>query len=296
MVTLTIFTPTFNRAYCLHRGYEALCRQSCKDFQWLIIDDGSADNTRELVESWMQNDNGFDIRYVYKDNGGLASGYNTAIALTDTELCVCVDSDDYLTDDAVEKVLRFWENHRNEGYAGIIGLDCLENGEVLGDPFPDQKSINLIDLYVGRYSINNRDRKNIVRTDLYKSVAPMKVFRDERDINPHLMHLQISEQYDFLVLNEKLCVVEYQTDGMTNTVIRQYMRSPKSFRETRLYEMRIPNAPIKFVLKKTIHYVSSCILSGEPCISASPRKLLTVLLYPLGVLLTLYVRFKNSKT
>ena len=293
MVTLTVFTPAYNRAYCLHKGYEALCRQTCKDFEWIIIDDGSTDNTRELVESWMRKDNGFRIRYEYKENGGLASGYNAAIALADTELCVCVDSDDYLTDDAVEKAVSFWRTHGSDSYAGVIGLDCLESGEILGDPFPAQKSINLIDLYVGRYRINNRDRKNFVRTDLYKSVAPMTVFSGERDINPHLMHLQISEKYDFLVLNEKLCVVEYQPDGMTNTVFKQYLRSPRSFRETRLCEMRIPGAPWHFIVKKTIHYVSSCILSGEPCISASPRKLLTLLLSPFGLLMTLYIRLKN---
>lgn len=293
MVTLTVFTPTYNRAYCLHKGYEALCRQTCKDFQWIIIDDGSTDNTRELVADWHSKDNGFSIRYIYKENGGMYTGYNAAIALADTELTVCIDSDDYMPDDAVEKVLTHWAKHRSEGYAGIIGLDCFESGEILGDPFPEQKSINLIDLYIGRYKLNNRDRKIFVRTDLYKSVAPMKVFPGEKDFNPHIMHLQISEKYDFLVMNEKLCVVEYQPDGMTKTVIKQYWRSPRSFRETRIYEMGIQNAPILFTLKKTIHYVSSCIISGEPCIAASPRKLLTLLLYPFGVLLTLYVKYKN---
>lgn len=294
MKTITVFTPTYNRAYCLHKCYESLKRQTCKDFDWLIIDDGSTDNTKELVDSWLQKDNGFEINYVYKENGGMYTGYNAAIALADTELTVCIDSDDYMPDDAMEKVLAYWEQHRDEGYAGIIGLDCLESGEVLGDLFPNQKSINLIDLYVGRYKLNNGDRKIFVRTDLYKSVAPMKVFPGEKDFNPHLMHLQISEKYDFLVMNEPLCIVDYQPDGMTNTVFKQYLRSPRSFRETRLYEMSIRGAPLKFVLKKTIHYVSSCIISGEPCISESPRKLLTILMYPFGVMLTAYVRYKTK--
>ena len=292
MATLTVFTPTYNRAYCLHKGYEALCRQTCKDFMWIIIDDGSTDNTKELVDIWLQKDNGFEIKYVYKENGGMYTGYNKAIELAETELTVCIDSDDYMPDDAVEKVIKYWNEHKNEGYAGIIGLDCFESGEILGDKFPEQKSINLIDLYVGRYkNFNNRDRKIFVRTDLYKSVAPMKVFPGEKDFNPHLMHLQISEKFDFLVMNEKLCVVEYQPDGMTNTVFKQYLRSPRSFRETRLYEMSIKNAPFKFVVKKTIHYVSSCIVSGEPCFSASPRKLLTFFMYPFGWLLTMYLRY-----
>lgn len=295
MVALTVFTPTYNRAYCLHKGYEALCRQTVKDFMWIIIDDGSVDNTRQLVESWQRKDNGFEIRYVYKENGGMYTGYNAAIAIAQTELCVCVDSDDYLTDNAVELILNHWASHGGERYAGIIGLDCFESGEVLGDYFPEQKSINLIDLAIGKYKLNNLDRKVVVRTDLYKSVAPMKEFPGEKDFNPHIMHLQISKEFDFLVMNEKLCVVEYQPDGMTNSVFKQYVRSPRSFRETRLFDMSIKGAPAAYIVKKTIHYISSCIFAGEPCVKASPRKLLTVLLYPFGWLLTLYIRYYNKK-
>ncbi len=295
METLTIFTPTYNRAYCLGKGYEALRRQTLKDFVWMIIDDGSSDDTRKLVEKWKKEDNDFAIQYFYKKNGGMYTAYNAAIAHAETELCVCVDSDDYLTDDAVEKIVHCWATHRAEDYAGIIGLDCFENGEILGDPFPKKKAINLVDLAVGKYKLNNRDRKIVVRTDLYRSVAPMMEFSGEPDFNPHIMHLQISQKYDFLVMNEKLCVVDYQPDGMSNTVYRQYLRSPRSFRETRLFDMSIKNAPPSFVVKKTIHYISSCLISHEPCISDSPRKFLTALLFPLGWLLTVYIRSYNKK-
>lgn len=294
-IKLTVFTPTYNRAYCLGRGYEALCRQTNKGFLWLIIDDGSTDDTKELVKEWQTHDNGFEIQYVYKENGGLYTGYNEAIARTETELCMCVDSDDYLLDDAVEIILAFWELHRNEDYAGIVGLDCTADGRVIGDLLPEQKAINLIDLALGKYAIHNGDRKNIVRTDVYKTVAPMKVFPEERDFNPHYLHLKISENYDFLVLNEKLCVVEYQPDGMTNTVYKQYLRSPKSFREMRLLDISLKGAPLKYRAKKMIHYVSSCILSGEPCFFASPDKLLTACMYPFGVALTLYLKYYVKK-
>ena len=295
MVTLTVFTPTYNRAYCLHKGYEALCRQTSKDFKWIVVDDGSTDNTRELVQQWQQADNGFEIEYIYKENGGLYTGYNVAIAATDTELCVCVDSDDYLTDDAVEKAVSFWRAHGSDQYAGVIGLDCLESGEILGDPFPDQKSINLIDLLLGKYPIRNGDRKNFVRTDLYKKFTPMREFLGEKDFNPHFLHIQISKTHDFLVFNEKLCVVEYQPDGMTNTIFKQYMRSPRSFREMRLLDLSLKGASFKFYAKKAIHYVASCILAKEACISASPRKLLTVMMYPAGMLMVMFLRYKKSR-
>lgn len=295
MVTLTVFTPTYNRAYCLHKGYEALRRQTSKDFKWIIIDDGSTDNTQELVRQWQRQENGFEIQYIYKENGGLYTGYNAAIAIADTELCVCVDSDDYLTDDAVEKAVCFWKRYGSDEYAGVIGLDCLPSGEVLGDIFPDQKSINLIDLLLGKYPIHNADRKNVVRTDLYKKYTPMKEFPGEKDFNPHFLHIQISKTYDFLVLNEKLCVVEYQPGGMTDTVYKQYLRSPRSFREMRLLDLSLEGAPLKFKVKKAIHYVSSCIISGEPCIKESPCKLLTLAMAPFGIFLTVYLKYKNKK-
>ena len=288
--TITVFTPTYNRAYCLHNGYEALRRQTSKDFIWLVVDDGSTDNTRELIEQWQKNDNGFEIQYLYKENGGLASGYNAAIAVMETELSVCVDSDDYLTDDAIEKVVAFWNKNKSGELAGVIGLDCTPDGKIIGDPLPDQKTVNLIDLLVGRYPIVNGDRKNFVRTDLYRSVAPMKEFPGEKDFNPHYLHIKISRDYDFLVLNEKLCYVDYQRDGMTNTVFKQYLRSPKGFREQRLLDMSLKGVPFLFTVKKTIHYVSSCILAKQPCVSESSRKLLTVLLYPCGAALTFYLK------
>ena len=293
--TLTIFTPTYNRAYCLNKGYEALCRQTLKDFVWIVVDDGSTDNTKALVNGWQKLNNGFEIKYVYKENGGLASGYNKAIEIADTELCMCVDSDDYLTDNAVETIVSFWKQHRDEGFAGIVGLDCDPEGNIIGDLLPDQKSINLIDLAVGKYQIVNGDRKDVVRTDLYKSVAPTKEFPGEKDFNPHYLHLKISQKYDFLVLNKKLCHVDYQSDGMTTTVFKQYLRSPRSFRETRMLDMSFKNVPFKYVVKKTVHYISSCRIANEPCISCSPRKILTVLLYPAGMLFTAYLKRSSRK-
>ena len=128
MAAITVFTPTYNRAYCLHRCYESLCRQSCKDFVWLIIDDGSTDQTKDIVEGWQRAENGFEIVYLYKENGGMHTGYNCAYARIDTELSINVDSDDYLTDTAIEELLAFWREHRREDIGGIYALDRFEDG------------------------------------------------------------------------------------------------------------------------------------------------------------------------
>ena len=288
---ITVFTPTYNRAYCLGNCYASLKRQSCMDFVWLIVDDGSTDGTEQLVRQWQQQERDFEIRYVYKENGGLYSGYTTAFKHIDTELCVCIDSDDYLTDNAVEIILKTWRERGNDRVAGIVGLDCDLSGRIIGDPLPQQETVNLIDLYIGKYRINNGDRKNVIRTELYRKYTKFAAVPGEKDYNPHFIHLAISEDYDFLVLNEKLCVVDYQPDGMGATVFKQYLRSPKSYRMMRQQELSLPgNLP--FLMKKSVHYVSSCILSGEPCLSGTPHKLLAVLCYPAGWVFTQYLKHK----
>ena len=106
MKTLTIFTPTYNRAHTLVRTYNSLCQQTCKDFEWLIIDDGSTDNTRVVVEKWICNSD-FKIRYIYQENQGMHGAHNTAYRNITTELNTCIDSDDYMPIDAVENIISF---------------------------------------------------------------------------------------------------------------------------------------------------------------------------------------------
>lgn len=294
-IQLTIFTPTYNRGENIKKAYEALKRQTCKEFEWLIIDDGSTDNTEQIVSEWIKNEQQFTIRYIYKENGGLHTGYNTAIANIDTELCVCVDSDDFMPEEAVESILNFWNTYGSEEYAGIVGLDYDLQGHVIGDPLPEQKSVNLIDLLVGKYPIVNGDRKNVVRTELYKQVAPMKSFPGEKNFNPHYMHLLISCDYDFLVMNHNLCYVDYQTDGMTASIFKQYRNSPNSFLEIRKLYLSFEDAPFKFIVKNTIHYISSSILAKKflRSMRETKRKGLTVLCIPAGFAMSLLIRWKT---
>ena len=103
MTTLTVFTPTYNRAHTLPRLYNSLCNQTCRDFEWLVIDDGSTDDSKDLVLRWKK-EAVIPIQYIYKENGGLYTGYNTAYLNIETELNVCIDSDDAMPKDAVEKI------------------------------------------------------------------------------------------------------------------------------------------------------------------------------------------------
>lgn len=296
MKTITVFTPTYNRAELLSRCYESLKKQTSKDFVWMIIDDGSVDNTREYVDNWKKEDNDFEILYYYKENGGLHTAYNLAIEKMFTELSVCIDSDDYMPDDAIEVIVDFWKKNGSNEYAGITGLDfSSKDGKIIGGYYPDnQKSINLIDVLIGKYPDVWGDKKNVVRTQLYKEVAPMQGFDGEKNYNPHCLHLKISQKYDFLILNKNLCFVDYQETGMTNNMLWQYYNSPNSFAEIRLLYLSFQNSPLKFKVKQCIHYIADCILAKrKKFISKCPNKIIAVICMPCGYILSRIIIIKN---
>lgn len=287
---ITVFTPTYNRAYILPKCYESLCRQTCKDFEWLIIDDGSTDSTKELVAQWQTQENGYPIRYIYKQNGGLHTGYNTAIANMNTELSICIDSDDSMPEDAVERILNEWQKVKESGAAGLIGLDLDQTGNLIGKTLPESDLINAAQLLsvpgIG-------DKKYVVRNDLLRSVAPVPVFEGEKNFNPHYLIIKLSRKYQFHPINQCICLVEYQPDGMTANIWRQYINSPRSFAELRRAIMDVPGLTWKYRLKNIIHYCSSSQIAGNRhYIRESPRKLLTLLCTPAGWALTGYIRRK----
>lgn len=269
-VTLTIFTPAYNRAYSLHLCYESLLRQSCKDFLWLIIDDGSTDNTRELVEKWKQQENGFEIRYEYKENGGMHTAHNRAYELIDTELNVCIDSDDYVGDNAVEKIVSFWKQYGSPKYAGIVGLDATFDNRIIGEKLPeDKKSITLS----GYYANGGRgDKKLVYRTEVMKQYPPYPVFEGEKYVSLGYKYLLCDQDYELLIMNEVLCNVEYQLDGSSTNMYKQYLRNPKGFAFMRKVDMKY-DKKLKRKFVTCIHYVSSSIISkNKSFLRESPRK------------------------
>jgi len=288
---LTVFTPTYNRAHTLTRTYESLCRQTCRDFEWLVVDDGSTDNTSALVERWKQ-ENIILVRYIYQPNGGLYTGYNTAYLNIESELCVCIDSDDFMPDDAVEKILRFWQKNGSERYAGLMGLDFRLDNTPIGGLFPkDLLETWFLDLYTRKIHLG--DTKPVLRTALMKQVAPMVGFPGEKNFNPVYMMMQVCDRYPLLLLNENLCFVDYQTDAdsMSAGIWRQYVNSPRSFQKQRILEMQLVHNTWINRGRVTIHYVASSILARDRhWVQHSPHKLLTILMAPLGVLLYCLIR------
>ncbi|MDN0061369.1 glycosyltransferase family 2 protein [Mediterraneibacter glycyrrhizinilyticus] len=289
---LTVFTPAYNRAKTLPRTYESLKKQSCKEFIWLIVDDGSQDNTRELVQEWQKKENGFRIEYLYKENGGMHTAHNTAYEHIHTELNICIDSDDCLADDAVQKIKDKWKEIKDKDYAGIIGLDADLTGKVIGKRFPEGlKETTLTGYYAAGGS---GDKKLVYRTEVIQKYPKYPEFPDEKYVGLNYLYLLIDQDYTLSVLNEVLCNVEYQPDGSSGTMLQQYRKNPKGFAFLRRIYMEYPTSR-KRLFKDCIHYVSSCIFAKERhFVSKSPRKGWTILAIPFGLMLNAYIVIKTN--
>ncbi len=294
MKTLTVFTPTYNRAHTLPRLHESLKGQTCPDFEWLVIDDGSTDGTEELVRGWMA-ESTVPIRYIRQENGGLYTGYNTAYANIGTELNVCIDSDDAMPPDAVGKILQLWRGRGSDRYAGLLGLDLdMDTRQAVGGIFPEgMDSCFFPELYAR--NIHRGDTKPVLRTDLMKQVAPQEGFPGEKNFNPVYMLLQVSDKYPLLIANEAFCLVQYQTgDSMSRNIWRQYIDSPRSFAKMRRLEMTLEHTTASSRLRSAVHYVAECRLARDRgWLRNAPRKGLVLLAALPGFLLLLLIRFKN---
>lgn len=292
MYKLTVFTPTFNRAKTLQRTYESLCRQNSHEFIWLIIDDGSTDDTKRIVEDWISEDR-IPIKYIYKENGGLHTGYIAAIANIDTELNLCIDSDDYMPDNCVNKILEVWNITKHEkNVAGLIGLDYTLEDKPIGGRFSKTGLRHFHEVQ----QFHDGDVKIVCRTDVLKALPVMPSFKGEKNFNPVYYYVQVDKDYTFNVINEKFCYVDYQPNGMSINILHQFRNSPKSFAQLRRLYLSMPYYPYSKHFRNAIHYVSSCIFSKEwNMLKSSPRPFTTFLAIPMGIMLNCYVRYKTRR-
>ncbi|NLX92394.1 MAG: glycosyltransferase family 2 protein [Clostridiales bacterium] len=295
MPLLTVFTPTYNRAYILPKCYESMKRQSCKDFVWLVVDDGSTDNTGHLVQRWQAENNGFELRYIFQENQGMHGAHNLAYENIHTELNTCIDSDDYMPDDAVEKITDFWNIcEKDNSIAGFLALDAYENGKIIGTRFPKGVTSATSYDYYYKYGVKG-DKKFILRSDLAK-LYPYPLFEGEKYVNLATKYSLIDIDYQLQNTNDVVCIVNYLDDGSTLNMFKQYVSNPKGFAYSRKLCMSLPYAGALFRFRQAIHYVSSSFISKDrQWLAKSPRKGLTLCAAPAGLLLWLYIMIKAGK-
>ena len=209
---LTILTPSFNREKSLCNLYHSLQKQTTKAFEWFIVDDGSTDNTRQFVDSL---DADFPIRYVYKENGGKHTALNLGIRNIQTELTFIVDSDDTLTEDAVETVLRYHSKYAGAAdICGYVFLRKFPDGKINGAPF---RTDELIGSYLDvRINSNDylADKAEVFLTSCLREF-PFPEYPGERFLGEDIVWMRMSRRYRMVHINQAIYVGDYQGDGLT---------------------------------------------------------------------------------
>ncbi len=290
MKTLTIYTPTYNRATLLPRVYESLCRQTCKDFLWLVIDDGSTDNTRKLVQSWID-EKKLEIQYVYKENGGVHTARDLAYHLCETELISGCDSDDWLTDNAVELWLKCWETRKPGEYAGIFSVTVNERGVRVTGKFPKVEAISYQD-FTYKYGCSG-EKDSVFCKKVVAMLPDYPVYPGEKLVGEGYKWIQYPDDIPFLLLDRETRVYEQQSDGYIKGVAASRFKNPNGFRAVAKQHI-ISSKYLKPRLKGHLSYIAfSIILKDKQYIKDSPKPLITLLLTPFGF--AVYLRFLYQK-
>lgn len=226
---ITIFTPTYNRAYRLPNLYKSLQEQTCKYFEWLVVDDGSTDNTSELFEKWQTEDNSFPIRYFKQPNGGKHRAINHGVKEAKGEYFFIVDSDDVLTNDAVEQITRLVpEANANPEICGMC-FRCknIRTDEIIGSPFPNDGMLASSLEWVYKYKIDG-DKSEVVNTAILRRY-PFPEFEGENFVPEALIWNRIADSYRMICKNEGIYLCEYLPDGLSMGFNSNLRRNPNGF-------------------------------------------------------------------
>lgn len=277
---VTVLTPTYNRALELNRLWESLCQQTSKQFIWLIVDDGSSDNTEETVQCFAEQSD-FPVIYKKKENGGKHTALNVGISAAQTPLTFIVDSDDTLTQDAIEVIVKNHEIYGKETeICGFSFLRKFPNGEINGKPF-------VKDFWIETY-INSRVNTSDMMSDkaeVYKTGClrefPFTEFEGERFLGEDIVWVRMARKYKTVHINKAIYVGEYQTDGLTKNRRRHNLNSPKGC-TMRAFEYLQKDICLKHRVKATLQYLiygRVAKIGYKQLFSKAPNKLMCFVLF-----------------
>lgn len=290
---LTIFTPTYNRAYVLDRLYQSLCIQTNKNFEWLIIDDGSTDNTKEKIQNWILEDK-ILIKYVWQENAGKSAAHNRALEMTKTELFVCVDSDDQLCENAVKIVLEEWDKLKQKNKWEVGGMVAFREK---GDGTPITQYQGKSDYKIGKLK-EFYDRKIISGDTMLifdiSKVGSLRfpVFEGEKFVPEAYLYDQFDQISSFMIVPQYIYVCEYLEDGYTQNMARLIAKNPKGYLAYIEQRVKYDN-DIKNVICDTIRYVAIAVCAKKKnIIKSAYNPFCAFVMYPFGKLFY-HIRYKE---
>ncbi len=223
----SVFTPTYNRASTIGRTYEHLCKQTYRDFEWLIVDDGSTDETESLIQQWIKEDK-IRIVYIKQPNGGKHRAFNRGVKEARGKIFICLDSDDYYEDDALTVLASYYsEVQNNQSIAGFSCLTADQQGIVIGTHLPADKFVcSHYDLY-HNHQVKG-DKGLIYYTDILRQY-PFPEIENEKFVTEALVLNRIARKYKLYCVDRILCRVFYQSDGLSNKYTQLCQNSPRGY-------------------------------------------------------------------
>ncbi|MGL5902333.1 MAG: glycosyltransferase family 2 protein [Cetobacterium sp.] len=250
---ITIFTPTYNRSYIIEKLYNSLKVQTSKNFEWLVIDDGSIDNTELLFEKIKKEKNDFEITYLKKENGGKHRAINIGVELAKGELFFIVDSDDILTNDAVEKIIK-WEETlvgKNQ-FAGIAGNRGYQKDKLIGKTFIGE-FIDATSLEREKYKILG-DKAEVFYTEVLKKFK-FPEYENENFITENVVWYEIANKgYKIRWFNEIIYIGNYLQDGLTKSGKEIFIKNPKGYGKSIQIYVEYLDKGLKYNLSKYYNY------------------------------------------
>ena len=236
MKKITVFTPTYNRYECLKICYESLVRQTNRNFIWQIIDDGSTDDTENLIKRYIS-EGQIDIQYFKKENGGKASAINLSLEITETDFWMCLDSDDFLFPNSIEKILNECGTiEDNDSVCGVFCVRSDKNGNPMtGKDIPFNVEFATQEEVRFKYSVNP-EYAQIYKTEIIKSF-PFPLVEGERFFTESWQQDQIDRDYVFKIIHGSIMACEYLPDGYTKHYYQLIKSNPVGFMI--FYEQRV---------------------------------------------------------
>lgn len=226
---ITIFTPTYNRGYIIHLLYESLCKQSSHDFEWIIIDDGSTDDTKKKIEIFIK-ENKIPIKYIYQSNGGKHRAINCGVQHANGELFFIVDSDDFLSPDAIESIIYHWNKIKNKvSYAGLCFRRINTNTKkIIGRDFISFESEATSIEIAYKYKIIG-DKAEVFQTEILKSF-PFPEIYGENFVPEALVWNRIAHSgFKLKCINKGIYFCEYLADGLSKNFLTNLKKNSKGF-------------------------------------------------------------------
>jgi glycosyltransferase involved in cell wall biosynthesis len=290
---ISICTPTYNRAHTLPRLFESLTKQSSLKFEWIVVDDGSSDNTKELIEDY-KNKADFSVKYIYQQNQGKHIALNAGQQLANYEIFLCLDSDDWLMDNAVLTIIDDYKKRiqGNENIAGMIYLNNLHKGGIIGTSMPHLKEINWLDL-VYKNKMKG-DKCYVFKTKVLKEY-PFPSFENNKHMPPTYQFYLISQKFNMYSVNIPLKTVEYLDDGISRNIKQKYFTSADNYAYYRKTINKVIPSKI-YQLKNIILYNVSYIFADNKKKVQLDRpidKLISILLLPLSLIILIFYKINT---